>query len=116
MWQRRETVEHPFATLKMRMGATHFHARHEHNRRSTAPGGDEGLDTLLVSPSRQSRTSWHSLGRLLGGENQYPKRREAAKPKSYPPSFPARFYTTKTRSGGKPSRNPAAQQAADLAL
>ena len=24
MRQRRETVEHPFATLKMRMGATHF--------------------------------------------------------------------------------------------
>ena len=24
MRQRRETVEHPFATMKMRMGATHF--------------------------------------------------------------------------------------------
>jgi Transposase DDE domain len=24
MGQRRETAEHPFATLKMRMGATHF--------------------------------------------------------------------------------------------
>ena len=24
MRQRRETVEHPFGTLKMRMGATHF--------------------------------------------------------------------------------------------
>ena len=24
MGQRRETVEHPFGTLKMRMGATHF--------------------------------------------------------------------------------------------
>jgi transposase len=24
MRQRRETAEHPFATLKMRMGATHF--------------------------------------------------------------------------------------------
>jgi Transposase DDE domain len=28
MRQRRETVEHPFATLKMRMGATHFLMKH----------------------------------------------------------------------------------------
>src|SRR5262249_5429531 len=55
---------HPFATLKMRTGATHFlmkrppegrhrdglararlqsHARHEIRRRSTTPGGDEDL-------------------------------------------------------------------------
>jgi hypothetical protein len=60
---RRETAEHPFATLKMRMGATHFlmktlprvatemalaciglqyHARHEHPRHSTAHGGPMG--------------------------------------------------------------------------
>jgi Transposase DDE domain len=28
MRQRRETVEHPFGTLKMRMGATHFLMKH----------------------------------------------------------------------------------------
>jgi hypothetical protein len=61
---RRETAEHPFGTLKMRMGATHFlmktlpcvaaemalhvlglqsHARHEHHRDPTAHGGDQGI-------------------------------------------------------------------------
>ena len=61
---RRETVEHPFATLKMRMGATHFlmktvaqcrdrngaertrlqpHARDEHRRHQAAPGGNPGV-------------------------------------------------------------------------
>ena len=66
MRQRRETVEHPFGTLKMRMGATHFlmktsakgrhrdgaararlqsHARDEHRRRQAADRGDRGLMT-----------------------------------------------------------------------
>jgi hypothetical protein len=60
---RRETVEHPFATLKMRMGATlsneavaqcrtrngaertrlQSHARHERCRHQTAPGGNPGV-------------------------------------------------------------------------
>ena len=61
---RRETVEHPFATLKMRMGATHFlmktvaqcrdrngaertrlqpHAHNEHRRHQAAPGGNPGV-------------------------------------------------------------------------
>jgi len=59
---RRETVEHPFGTLKMRMGALpdvdptarghrdgpaciglQSHARHEHPRNSAAHGGDEGV-------------------------------------------------------------------------
>jgi hypothetical protein len=64
MRQRRETVEHPFGTLKMRMGATRFlmktlpegcrrdgiararlqfDARHEHRRHQAADGGDRGL-------------------------------------------------------------------------
>ena len=64
MRQRRETVEHPFGTLKMRMGATHFlmktlpkvagemalqrarlqsDARHEHRRHQAADGGDRGV-------------------------------------------------------------------------
>jgi hypothetical protein len=66
---RRETVEHPFGTLKMRMGATHFlmkklpkvatemvaarlrlqpHARDEHHRHQAAPRGDPGLRTVTV--------------------------------------------------------------------
>src|SRR3954470_3059925 len=58
MRQRRKTVEHPFGTIKARMGATHFlmktlprvatemaprlqsHPRHEHHRRPTAHGGE----------------------------------------------------------------------------
>ena len=68
MRQRRETAEHPFATLKMRMGATHFLMKRlpkvatemalhvlaynllrvmKHHRYSTAPGGDEGIVALV---------------------------------------------------------------------
>src|SRR5215216_1017348 len=63
MRQRRETVEHPFGTIKARMGATRFlvktlprvaaemalHVlaynltRHEHHGYPTAHGGDEGI-------------------------------------------------------------------------
>ena len=64
MRTRRETVEHPFGTLKMRMGATHFFvqdaaqgcdrdgavrarlqhdARAEYRRRQAAARGDRGL-------------------------------------------------------------------------
>ena len=61
---RRETVEHPFGTIKARMGATHFlcktlpegrrrngaararlqsDPRHEHHGHQAAPGGDQGV-------------------------------------------------------------------------
>ena len=64
MRQRRETVEHPFGTIKARMGATHFlmktlprvasemalhvlaynlDPRHQHHGCSTAHGGDDGI-------------------------------------------------------------------------
>ena len=63
MWQRRETVEHPFGTMKARMGATHFlmkrlpkvatemalHVlaynltRAEHRGRQAVDRGDEGV-------------------------------------------------------------------------
>ena len=62
MRQRRETVEHPFGTIKARMGATHFlmktlprvasemgatglqsHPRHEYRRHPASPGGDQGV-------------------------------------------------------------------------
>ena len=63
MRQRRETVEHPFGTIKARMGATHFlmktlprvasemalHVlaynltRHEHHGHPAADGGDQGM-------------------------------------------------------------------------
>jgi Transposase DDE domain len=64
MRQRRETVEHPFGTIKARMGATHFlmktlprvasemalhvlaynpHACHEHHGHPAADDGDEGI-------------------------------------------------------------------------
>ena len=79
MRQRRETVEHPFGTLKMRMGATHFlmktlpkdagemalhsspkDARHEHRRHQAADGGDRGLIRLgcnLCSAGEPVRTA-----------------------------------------------------------
>ena len=80
MRQRRETAEHPFATLKMRMGATHFlneapaegghrdgparaglqpHAGHEHHGNPTAHRGDErtALRTKSIprTPSKRKR-------------------------------------------------------------
>jgi hypothetical protein len=65
---RRETVEHPFATLKMRMGATHFlmktlpkvatemalHVlaynltRDEYRRYQTVPRGDPGMRSVVL--------------------------------------------------------------------
>jgi hypothetical protein len=66
----RETVEYPFATLKMRMGATHFHMKRlpkvatemalhvlAYNLTRVmniigiqpAPGGDEGIVALVYS-------------------------------------------------------------------
>ena len=70
MRTRRETVEHPFGTLKMRMGATHFlmktlpkvatemalcgarlqsDARDQHRRRAAAHCGDEGVRWERIS-------------------------------------------------------------------
>ncbi len=69
MRQRRETVEHPFGTIKMWMGATHFlmkrlknvrtemaltcarlqsHPGHEHHRHPPADGGDPGVRVLTA--------------------------------------------------------------------
>jgi hypothetical protein len=79
MRTRRETVEHPFGTLKMRMGATHFlmktlqkvatematararlqpHARNEHRRRQTAPGGDPGVRSACCCAHCETVQAW----------------------------------------------------------
>ena len=79
MRQRRETVEHPFGTIKARMGATHFlmktlprvasemalhvlaynhHACHEHHGRPAAHGSDEGI-------SRRSRPARSAVATQL---------------------------------------------------
>jgi hypothetical protein len=71
MRQRRETVEHPFDTIKARMGATHFlmktlphvsgelalhvvqsHTRPEHRRQQTADRCYEGIDEGMRRSSR----------------------------------------------------------------
>jgi hypothetical protein len=46
MRQRRETVEHPFGTLKMRMGATHFLMK----RRPKADMGDQRFLQRKLTP------------------------------------------------------------------
>jgi hypothetical protein len=70
MRQRRETAEHPFGTIKARMGATHFlmktlpgvdaemalhvlayDARHEHHGHQTLISGDEGVVAADMRPS-----------------------------------------------------------------
>jgi len=78
MRRRRETVEHPFGTMKARMGATHFLTktlpkvaaemglsvlaynltRHEHSRHQAADGGDRGLRHQLQPLDRASETLW----------------------------------------------------------
>ena len=76
MRQRRETAEHPFGTLKMRMGATHFlmkrlpkvatengatrtrlqpHSRDQHYGHSAADGRDQGI--IKVGKIAQVATS-----------------------------------------------------------
>jgi Transposase DDE domain len=99
MRQRRETVEHPFATLKMRMGATHFLMKRlpkvatemalhvlaynltrvmKRRRRSTARGGDEGIVALLtpLSLTQAARTDWFHSGTVALRKS--PQMREAA--------------------------------------
>ena len=76
MRQRRETVEHPFGTLKMRMGATHFlmkrlpkvrrdgaacpglqsHPRHEHHGLPPASGCDAS-----IAQARKTIANWPVL-------------------------------------------------------
>ncbi len=72
MRQRRETVEHPFGTIKARMGATHFlmktlptsclrdgatrtrlqsHPRHEHHGHRAAYGCDQGIANTSPTPA-----------------------------------------------------------------
>jgi hypothetical protein len=96
MCVRRETVEHPFGTLKMRMGATHFlrktlprvatemasmyclqsHARYDHPRHSAAHGGDDGVVTAsqLSLKDRTHRElallQWQSVNASARTHNQ----------------------------------------------
>jgi hypothetical protein len=87
MRQRRETVEHPFGTIKARMVATHFlmttlprvatemalHVlaynltRHEHHGCPTTPGGDEGIvvKDMLPSPSCRAAQDGRNPHRAL---------------------------------------------------
>ncbi len=84
MRQRRETVEHPFGTMKARMGATHFlmktlpkvatemalsrarlqsDARHEHRRRQAADRGDGRLRRPSVGGCASSQPLRMCVGR-----------------------------------------------------
>jgi hypothetical protein len=107
MRQRRETVEHPFGTIKDRMGATHFltktlprvatemashvlglqsHARHKHHRGPAAHGGNES-----IVPPLTNRPS---------SEFPAPRTRfSAATSADVAKRPPGRFHTTKTLTG-----------------
>ena len=100
MRQRRETVEHPFGTIKARMGATHFlmktlprvaseMALHvlaynltrvmEHHGCPNAHGGDDGIVSIrkINAPQQPRRPCVASPQAFL--HNQDPKRRFTAR-------------------------------------
>lgn len=62
MRQRRETVEHPFGTLKMRMGATHFLMK-----RLPKVASEMALHVLAYNMTRVMR---HHGGPAADGSNQ----------------------------------------------
>ena len=89
MRQRRETVEHPFGTIKARMGATHFLMKtlprvasemalhvlaynhdpgHEHHGHSAAHGRDEGLakpEKRLLNATRPKLLRFDTSGKAF---------------------------------------------------
>ena len=88
MRQRRETVEHPFGTIKARMGATHFLMKtlprvasematraglqsdpgHEHHGHSAAHGRDEGLgkpEKRLLNATRPKLLRFDTSGKTF---------------------------------------------------
>jgi hypothetical protein len=78
MRQRRETVEHPFGTLKARMGATHFLMKtlprvafRWHYTSWPADGGNQDI-TKRTSLLSQKRPNQSSFRRRFGGQD--PKR------------------------------------------
>ena len=96
MRQRRETVEHPFGTIKARMGATHFLMKtlrtsclrdgatraglqsdpgHEHHGHSATHGRDEGLakpEKRLLNATRPKLLRFDTSGKAFL-HNQDPK-------------------------------------------
>ena len=89
MRQRRETVEHPFGTIKARMGATHFLTKTlpkvaaEMALSVLAYNLTRVMDTIGVKPLIAAIAARDPLRFLL----------------PVPTSLSSRFYTTKTRSG-----------------
>lgn len=94
MRQRRETVEHPFGTIKAWMGATHFvmktlprgrhrngaaraglqsHARHKHHRRAVAHRSDESIVAADIAVDNHRRNA-------RGGRKPHQRRPRSKKP------------------------------------
>ena len=71
---RRETVEHPFATLKMRMGATHFLMRRLKNVATEIALNVLGYNLTRVMSSSVSNRYWPLCGRDGGGLTQWRRR------------------------------------------
>ena len=63
MRARRETVEHPFATLKMRMGATHFLMKRLNNVATEMALNVPGYNLTHVIKLSASSLYWPRCGR-----------------------------------------------------
>ncbi len=77
--------------------ARHIRARHEHHRRPTAHGGDEGLVAADTQPSAITDRP----GRLSSQSGAIPERKSRNTRENHRtrPPRPKRFYTTKTPCG-----------------
>ena len=130
MRQRRETVEHPFGTIKARMGATHFlmktlpkrrlrdgaararlqsDPRDEHHRHQAADRGDQGIGMRIPMPfprsHRHLEPSTAHQGRT-GTTNtkntlKITTHRQSSAPEIEKVAAP-RYRATKTQSGTRP--------------
>ena len=93
MRQRRETVEHPFGTIKARMGATHFLMK-------TLPRVASEMALHVLAYKHDEGDEHHGCPAADGGDEGITSPKTPASSKArQDPDLPQRFDTTKTQSG-----------------